>query len=319
MGVCSVLDSDNDGIPNHLDLDSDGDGIPDNNEAQSTGGDYTAPLDSNGDGVPDVTINGLPVTYDYGEEQGILPVNTDNVDNPDYLDLNSDNQGADDTTEAALTLANNDADGDGLDDNIDTTTGYDDPNGTINLTSQLPDTDNDLTEGGNVDFRDRTAPDDADGDGIKDKEDRDDDNDGIDDVTEGYGFFPDFENGGANCTGQSFDFTGGILISGTAGSVGAQYRFNTATVGVDAIIEITQRSAGVTLNNIDTNATDNLAWQPVLNYANGSTGDLTMSFQVRFVNAGTTTAAVVNRLVDSFKMLIVTVTVRYVNSIAYKI
>ncbi|WP_152550765.1 beta strand repeat-containing protein, partial [Nonlabens ulvanivorans] len=294
-GVCSVLDSDNDGIPNHLDLDSDGDGIPDNNEAQSTG-DYTAPLDSNGDGVPDVTVNGLPVTYDYGEEQGILPVNTDNVDNPDYLDLNSDNQGTDDTTEAALALANNDADGDGLDDNIDTTTGYGDPNGTINLTSQLPDTDNDLTEGGNVDFRDRTAPDDADGDGIKDKEDRDDDNDGIDDVTEGYGFFPDFENGGANCTGQSYDFTGGTLISGTAGSVGAQYRFNTATVGVDAIIEITQRSAGVTLNNIDTNATDNLAWQPVLNYANGSTGDLTMSFQVRFVNAGTTTPAVVNRV-----------------------
>ncbi|RPD91180.1 hypothetical protein EGM88_15110, partial [Aureibaculum marinum] len=38
----SCIDTDNDGIPNHLDLDSDGDGIPDNVEAQTTLG-YTAP------------------------------------------------------------------------------------------------------------------------------------------------------------------------------------------------------------------------------------------------------------------------------------
>ncbi|MGJ8716551.1 MAG: hypothetical protein ACSHXG_15740, partial [Maribacter stanieri] len=289
-------DADGDGIPNHLDLDSDGDGIPDNNEAQSTAN-YEAPLDSNGDGIPDVTANGLPVTYDFGEEQGLLPVNTDTVDQPDYLDTNSDNQGGNDTVEAGLTLSGNDIDNDGLDDAVDTnTTSYADPNGTINATNTLPDTDGDLGTGGDVDFRDRTSADDVDGDSVLNREDRDDDNDGIDDVTEGYGFFPDFENGGTDCNGQAYDFTGGTLIAGTAGTVGAQYRFNTAQPGLNAIIEITQRSAGVTLSNIDTNATDNQAWQPVLNYANGSTGNLTMSFQVRFVDAVTGLPAVVDRV-----------------------
>ena len=66
---------------------------------------------------------------------GLFPVNTDTVDQPDYLDLDSDNQGANDTIEAGLTLSGSDTDGDGLDNNIDTTSDYGDPNGTINNTS----------------------------------------------------------------------------------------------------------------------------------------------------------------------------------------
>ncbi|OUS09726.1 hypothetical protein A9Q93_13515, partial [Nonlabens dokdonensis] len=192
-GVCALLDGDNDGIPNHLDLDSDGDGIPDNNEAQVTLG-YIPATDTNNDGIPDVNANGLPTSYDFnGDELGLLPVNTDTVDQPDYLDLNSDNQGGSDTVEAGLTLSGIDEDNDGLDDAIDTTPGltgtYADPNGTINDTAALPDTDGDLNEGGNVDFRDRRLPNDADGDGVNDIDDLDDDNDGITDVVEGFEFF----------------------------------------------------------------------------------------------------------------------------------
>ena len=92
-----------DGIPDYLDLDSDGDGLPDNVEAQTTLG-YVAP---NADDAATYTTNkGVNSAY----LGGIDPENTDGTDNPDYLDLNSDNEGADDTVEAGLTLANNDAD-----------------------------------------------------------------------------------------------------------------------------------------------------------------------------------------------------------------
>ncbi|MDO7171063.1 LamG-like jellyroll fold domain-containing protein [Mariniflexile sp. AS56] len=133
---------DADYILNYLDLDSDGDGIPDNIEAQTTVG-YIAPS-----GV----VNAWGVDTNY--TSGLVPVNTDGTDNPDYLDLDSDNEGGNDTTEAGLTLSGNDTDHDGLDDSVDTTTGYLDVNGTINNPSTLPDADSDVNSGGDVDFRD---------------------------------------------------------------------------------------------------------------------------------------------------------------------
>ena len=137
-----------DGIPDYLDLDSDGDGLPDNVEAQTTLG-YVAP---NADDAATYTTNkGVNSAY----LGGIDPENTDGTDNPDYLDLNSDNEGADDTVEAGLTLANNDADGDGLDDNTDATVDYSDPNGTIDDPSTLPNVQNDATA--EVDYRDDSA------------------------------------------------------------------------------------------------------------------------------------------------------------------
>uniref|UniRef100_UPI0029392F1A beta strand repeat-containing protein n=1 Tax=Nonlabens xiamenensis TaxID=2341043 RepID=UPI0029392F1A len=301
QGVCALLDSDNDGIPNHLDLDSDGDGIPDNNEAQTTLS-YIDGLvnDANSDGIPDVTANGLPTAYNFnGDELGLLPVNTDTVDLPDYLDLNSDNQGGNDTVEAGFTLTGLDDDGDGLDNAIDLTTGYADANGSINDTALLPDTDGDLNSGGNVDFRDRSLPNDADGDGVNDIDDLDDDNDGITDITEGFEFFTDNT---ATCTGQEYVFNGGTLIAGTAGQVGARYRFSNVrpalggNPAVDAIVEITQRSAGTSLVNIDNVTGDANAWQPVLGYTSAAVGDLTMTFNIQLVETGTTTLTTVNRI-----------------------
>ena len=137
---------DSDSILNYLDLDSDGDGIPDNIEAQTTVG-YTLPS-----GV--VNTSGVDASY----PTGITPTNTDGADNPDYLDLDSDNEGGDDTAEAGLTLANSDSDADGLDDNVDATSDYSDPSGTIDEplsgAVQLPDIDSDALSGGDLDFRD---------------------------------------------------------------------------------------------------------------------------------------------------------------------
>ncbi|WP_411893779.1 beta strand repeat-containing protein, partial [Winogradskyella sp. A2] len=189
--LTNFTDTDGDGIPNGYDLDSDGDGIPDNNEGQTTVA-YIEPLDSNSDGIPDDTDgDGLADTYDStlgggpAGSIGIVPVNTDGPLTtsdtiPDYLDPDSDNDGQSDTIEAIITLTGNDSDFDGLDDAIDLTTGLEDPNGIINDTAILQNTDgiND------VDFRDVL---DTDGDGVLDTEDLDDDNDGILDTAEAEG------------------------------------------------------------------------------------------------------------------------------------
>lgn len=145
-------DTDSDGIEDYLDLDSDGDGIPDNVEAQTTLA-YTPP--SNADGNND----GLDDTYG---PNGLIPVDSDSDTTPDYMDTDSDNEGADDTTEAGITLSGSDADGDGLDNTSDTTTGYADPGGNIDNplntnggSIALPDSDSDAnTISGDVDFRD---------------------------------------------------------------------------------------------------------------------------------------------------------------------
>ena len=173
-------DTDNDGVWDYIDLDADNDGIPDNVEAQTTIG-YIAP-----NGVVDT--NGLDTAY----PTGLIPTNTDGVDNPDYLDTDSDNEGGNDTAEANITLTGNDTDNDGLDDATDATADYSDVGGTIDnpLTAPviLPDVDVDANTGGDVDFRDANdnRPD-NDNDGMPDVVDFDDDNDGILDTDEGCG------------------------------------------------------------------------------------------------------------------------------------
>ncbi|WP_372794912.1 beta strand repeat-containing protein, partial [Lutibacter sp.] len=168
------FDFDLDGIPDAYDLDSDNDGIPDNIEAQPTTG-YVAPSNSDGDS------DGLDDAYDTDAVGGfaVSPPNTDGTGNPDFLDVDADDDGSYDTVEAGLVLANADIDFDGLDDAIDTDlTNPTDSNGTIdNPLTDLQDTY------GSVE-RDYRETSDLDADGVDDVTDLDDDNDGILDTVE---------------------------------------------------------------------------------------------------------------------------------------
>ena len=102
--ICKSLDVDNDGIPNHLDLDSDNDGIPDNIEAQSTKL-YTKPSGK-------ISTNGVDVAY----LKGLTVEDTDFDTIPDFIDLDSDNDGVLDEVEIQHNISNlnNDFDGDGI-------------------------------------------------------------------------------------------------------------------------------------------------------------------------------------------------------------
>ncbi|TND03509.1 MAG: hypothetical protein FD123_3930 [Bacteroidetes bacterium] len=156
-------DTDGDGIPDYFDLDSDNDGITDVIEAGGTDADGDGIID----GFTDLDGDGLSDNVDPSQGGTPLPVpDTDGDGIPDYLDLDSDNDGITDVIEAGGTDANGDgiidgftdADNDGLSDNVDPTQGG----------TPLP------------------TPD-SDGDGIADYLDLDSDNDGITDVTEAGG------------------------------------------------------------------------------------------------------------------------------------
>ncbi len=196
-GTCPDFDFDGDGIPNHLDIDADGDGIPDNVEAQPTEG-YVAPssVDANNNGLDDI----------YETAQGgtdISPENSDGADNPDYLDLDSDNDNVPDSIEAHDANSNGmidvgeatslglDTDLDGLDDGYegaDVDDDFDVNDDIDNPTLDLTDTDGDATDAdttsGDVDYRDT----DDDGDGINTvDEDVDGSGDPFDDDSDGDG------------------------------------------------------------------------------------------------------------------------------------
>ena len=141
-GILTVVEgtdnSDSDAYPDYLDIDADGDGIPDNVEAQPTVG-YIEPsgIDADGNGLDDA----------YGED-GVIPVNTDGVDYPDYLDDDSDNDGVHDYIEGHdlnhdghpdVEEIGVDSDGDGLDD------GYEGSNvNDIDANDEIDDPSNDL-------------------------------------------------------------------------------------------------------------------------------------------------------------------------------
>ncbi|MGL4598632.1 MAG: hypothetical protein ACRCYO_14035, partial [Bacteroidia bacterium] len=185
-------DREGDGHLNYLDIDSDNDGIVDLIEGQPTAT-FVLPsgTDTDGDGIDnsyDVNQGGVVCGY----------VNTDGGSAPDWVDVDSDNDGIYDVVEAGLPDPDNngwvgtggnafnttsgplpDADNDGLTDLADLVNGFDsDNNQTV---GSMPDVQQ---PGGDRDWRD--APD-NDGDGVNDNLDPDDDNDGILDVVEGTG------------------------------------------------------------------------------------------------------------------------------------
>ncbi len=163
-------------------VDTDNDGLDDAYDSDCTG--------ANCSGVTGVVIT---------------PVNTDNTDTPDYLDLDSDNDGFFDVVESGSGLAN-DGSGvvtgavgsNGLVDAIetgDTDQGYTDVNGEYDNTQadNFTDTDGDVNTGGDVDYRDAV---DTDNDGVPDSIDLDDDNDGILDTLESGGNVPNGDEDG---------------------------------------------------------------------------------------------------------------------------
>ncbi len=126
-GVNDLSDKDLDGIPNQYDLDSDNDGIPDVVESYG--------VDTNGDGIIDNYVDtdndGFSQNVDgnntgvnlSGNGLGAQDFDGDGI--PNYLDLDSDNDGIPDIIEALGVDANNDGkvdnftdlNGDGLADN----------------------------------------------------------------------------------------------------------------------------------------------------------------------------------------------------------
>ena len=104
------VDSDSDGVLNYLDLDSDNDGIFDTTEAGHN-------LDTDFDGRVDnantlIGINGLVDNLETVPDAKVLSVNynitnTDNDTDFDFVELDADNDGCNDVTEAGFTDVNN--------------------------------------------------------------------------------------------------------------------------------------------------------------------------------------------------------------------
>ena len=213
-------DFDNDGIPNHQDLDADGDGILDLAETGLTPAEI-ATLDTDGDGEIDsgnsFGANGLADPVETVAESGAVdydnngvadnPANHDTDLNPDFLDLDSDNDGVTDVIEAGQpdsdgngfadtghtpVISTPDTDGDGVPDVHDLDSDNDGITDTIE--AGLSDTDGDGLVDGFIDsngdgFDDSVAASptvlpDTDNDGIPDIHDLDSDNDGITDTIE---------------------------------------------------------------------------------------------------------------------------------------
>lgn len=179
-------DTDGDGFSNRLDIDSDNDGIVDNIEGQATNSAPSSPLgvDTDGDGIDDA--------FDIDQAGNFLTlVNTDGTDEPDYLDIDSDNDGFTDFIEAYdtnndkiadVTISGVDDDVDGLDDVFDNVNGS---NPSTNVTNNgqssddFPNADQPSTP--ERDWREIL---DTDEDGVSDFFDIDNDNDGILDADE---------------------------------------------------------------------------------------------------------------------------------------
>jgi len=180
-GINDVYDTDLDGIPDHADLDADNDGIPDIVEAGGTDLDN----DGSADDMTDEDNDGLADIYDTDCESApsvpctIVGVDIPNEDTdgdgrPDYIDLDSDNDGIADLVE----VGGVDTDGNGMaDDMSNPLSGDTNTDGWSDAITTSPLVDGDLNDTA-INF---------DGDSQANHLDIDSDNDGITDVLESNG------------------------------------------------------------------------------------------------------------------------------------
>lgn len=139
------IDSDNDGIANSFDIDSDNDGITDNQEWQ-TEGNYIFPERN------DINLNGWDDAYDIFLNGTYYKAEDTNMDGiPDFIDIDSDNDGVLDLIEGFDLNDNNnleifplkkDFDRDGLDDAFDTVESWTKGYNASGSSASLPDTNN---------------------------------------------------------------------------------------------------------------------------------------------------------------------------------
>lgn len=83
-----------------------------------------------------------------------------------------------------------------------------------------------------------------------------------------------------------YSFSGGSLISGTALQVGARYRYNNVRPGIDAILEITAKSPGIGLTELDGSSGYPATIQPTITanaWTNGYV-EMTITFKVGGTN-----------------------------------
>ena len=209
----NIRDSDGDAVADYRDLDADNDGIADVREVGSNCEDSNDNAvcdlpDSDGDGIVDALDNSLG----FGDSSPTQPRDDDGQDGPDFLDLDSDNDGTPDVTASTCTIAGMrcsgpDSDGDGGVDDIDSYHGFgfrgDTDGDGVNDSVDIDD-DND----GILDVDEQTTVIDADTDTTPNARDLDSDNDGIADLTEAG-------HGGADANGDGIlDCAGGFGPNG---------------------------------------------------------------------------------------------------------
>lgn len=236
------------GLINMLDLDDDNDGILNTRES-GIGAGTGASYDTNNDGVINSGDTGFADANGDGWADAIDALtafilrNTDGAGKPNYMDIDSDDDGIVDNIENQLTAsyilpAGSDADFDGIDDAYDNNDGL--FGGTANNGLTLIDTD---------------------GDGISDYRDLDSDNDGYPDFVEGHDFAGDNKphansNTKNGVPGGTTDADGDGLLDG--------YDNNTAS------LDPTNKAGTTTVSpnnypNIDNPATAERDWREVFN------------------------------------------------------
>lgn len=184
-----TLDSDADGVPDHLDIDADNDGLPDSVEV---GGDVLAPLDTDGDGVADY----LDLDSDNDGLTDAREAGADDVDGNGIVDnfIDSDSDGMDDSV-ALAPLDDPDFDADGVVDHLDLDSDNDGLSDVLESIGMDADQDGDgrldnLIDGNSDGLADGIAVNailDTDTDGSPNHLDLDSDDDGLVDLVEAGG------------------------------------------------------------------------------------------------------------------------------------